>query len=141
MTTPDIRWIQRFNNFQKAYTQLKEAVELAGERPLSNLERQGLIQAFEYTHELAWNTLKDFLENRGTGGLYGSKDATREAFKRELIEDGQTWMDMIQSRNLSTHTYEEATAARIADSIIRSYFPAFGAFLKKMQALAAEEQA
>jgi len=141
MTNPDIRWIQRFNNFKKAFVQLREAVSLAGERPLSNLERQGLIHAFEYTHELAWNTLKDFLESRGTTGLYGSKDATREAFKRDLIEDDKTWMDMIQSRSLAAHTYEEATAACIAESVIASYLPAFMKFLKKMRTLSAEEQA
>ncbi|BBO17001.1 nucleotidyltransferase [Candidatus Brocadia pituitae] len=66
MTTQDVRWIQRFNHFSKAFAQLKEAVELSGKRNLSKLEEQGLIQAFEYTHEMAWNVLKDFLEDRGT---------------------------------------------------------------------------
>lgn len=65
MTEKDIRWIQRFHNFKKALGQLAEAVELAGQRDLSKLEKQGVIQAFEFTHELAWNTLKDFLESRG----------------------------------------------------------------------------
>jgi nucleotidyltransferase substrate binding protein (TIGR01987 family) len=86
MKTQDIRWIQRFNHFKKAFSQLKEAVELSEQRPLSKLEQQGLIQAFEYTHELAWKTLKDFLEERGVQNLYGSKDATRAAFKCGLIE-------------------------------------------------------
>jgi nucleotidyltransferase substrate binding protein (TIGR01987 family) len=58
-----------------------------------------VIQAFEFTHELAWNTLKDFLESCGEAGIYGSKDATRKSFAAGLIEDGETWMDMIQSRN------------------------------------------
>ena len=104
MTTQDIRWIQRFSHFTKALSQLREAVALAQERPLSKLEEQGLIQAFEFTHELAWNTLKDFLGGRGVQNLYGSKDATREAFKTGLIENGEAWMDMIQSRNLTSHT-------------------------------------
>jgi len=72
MSTQDVRWIQRFTHFVKALSQLKEAVELAQQRPLSRLEAQGMIQAFEFTHELAWNTLKDFLEDRGVQGLYGS---------------------------------------------------------------------
>ena len=97
----DIRWIQRFNHFTKALSQLRDAVELAQKRPLSKLEAQGLIQAFEFTHELAWNTLKDFLEERGVQNLYGSRDATREAFKTGLIENGEAWMNMIQSRNLT----------------------------------------
>jgi nucleotidyltransferase substrate binding protein (TIGR01987 family) len=99
MTAKDIRWIQRYNNFNKAFGQLSDAVKLAEQRQLSKLEEQGLIQAFEYTHELAWNTLKDFLENRGMQNMYGSRDATREAFKAGLIENGETWMEMIDSRN------------------------------------------
>jgi nucleotidyltransferase substrate binding protein (TIGR01987 family) len=125
MADKDIRWIQRFNNFDKAFAQLKDAVQLARQRPLSRLEEQGLIQAFEYTHELAWNTLKDFLENRGVQNLYGSRDATREAFKANLIKNGETWMDMINSRNLSTHTYDESTAAKIAEAITKAYFAEF----------------
>ncbi len=105
----DIRWIQRFDNFNKAVNQLAEAVELAAPRELSNLEEQGLIQAFEFTHELAWNTLKDFLESRGAQKMYGSKDVSREALKAGLIETGETWMAMIKSRNQTTHTYDEAT--------------------------------
>ncbi len=122
MDTPDIRWIQRFDHFVKAFSQLKEAVELAQQRRLSKLEEQGLIQAFEYTHELAWNTLKDFLENRGARDLYGSKDVTREAFRSGLIGNGETWMDMIKSRNLTTHTYDEITASKIASAILDTYY-------------------
>ena len=107
MSDQDIRWIQRFAHYSQAFSQLKEAVELAHTRRLSKLEEQGLIQAFEFTHELAWNTLKDFLEERGAHDLYGSRDATREAFKRGLIENGEAWMDMIKSRNLTSHTYND----------------------------------
>ena len=125
MSQQDIRWQQRFNNYSKALTQLRQAVQLAAQRPLTKLEEQGLIQAFEFTHELAWNTLKDFLENRGVQNLYGSKDTTREAFKAGLIENGQAWMDMIQSRNLTSHTYNEATAAQISAAIRNDYLPEF----------------
>jgi len=89
---------------------LKAAADLARQRKLSDLEQQGLIQAFEFTHELAWNTLKDFRESRGTASLYGSKDATREAFARGLIANGDEWMAMIESRNRSSHTYNQETA-------------------------------
>ena len=92
----DIRWIQRLNNFKKGFSQLEEAEQLAQVRPLSKLEEQGLIQAFEYTHELAWKTLKDFLESRGVQNLYGSKDTSRAAFKAGLIGNGERWMDMIR---------------------------------------------
>lgn len=81
---PDVRWRQRLQSFRKAFSQLSGAAALAQERKLTDLERQGLIQAFEFTHELAWNTLKDFLESHGALNLYGSKDATREAFAKGL---------------------------------------------------------
>ena len=125
MSSQDIRWIQRSNNFNKAFSQLKEAVELAQQRQLSKLEAQGLIQGFEYTHELAWNTLKDFLEARGVRDLYGLRDTTRTAFRTGVIENGETWMEMIQSRNLTTHTYNEATAAQIVEAILNTYFAEF----------------
>jgi nucleotidyltransferase substrate binding protein (TIGR01987 family) len=141
MSIEDVRWIQRFNHFLKALSQLKEAVELAQQRPLSKLEEQGLIQAFEFTHELAWNTLKDFLESRGVQNLYGSKDATREAFKTGLIENGDAWMDMVMSRNLTSHTYDEATAAKIASAIRNTYFAAFEALQVKLDELKREHQA
>jgi nucleotidyltransferase substrate binding protein (TIGR01987 family) len=101
----DVRWKQRFLNFGKALQTLKEAAELAEERPLSSLEKQGLIQGFEFTHELSWNVLKDYLVEQGVSGIIGSKNASREAYKNELISNGEVWMEMIQSRNLSSHTY------------------------------------
>lgn len=139
MNAQDVRWIQRYNNFTKALQQLKEAVHLARERPLTKLEQQGLIQAFEFTHELAWNILKDFLENRGVQNLYGSKDATRAAFKAGLIENGQVWMDMIQSRNLTSHTYDEATASKISTAIRDTYFTEFVLLKEKMGSLREEQ--
>jgi len=138
MTIQDIRWIQRFKHFAKALTQLREAVALAKQRPLSKLEEQGLIQAFEFTHELAWNSLKDFLEERGVQNLYGSRDVTREAFKTGLIENGEAWMDMIQSRNLTSHTYEEAIAAAIVSAIRGTYFAEFEALRIKLEELKKE---
>ena len=125
MTDPDIRWRQRFNNFDKALLQLKDAVELNRKRDLSNLEKQGTIQAFEFTHELAWNMLKDFLQDQGNQNIRGSKDATREAFKQGLIHDGEQWMAMIQSRNMSSHTYHEYTAQQLLDAIVGHYYVLF----------------
>ncbi len=123
--TTDIRWIQRFSNYSKALARLRAAFTLAKERPLTDLEKQGLIQAFEFTHELAWKTLKDLLEHRGNTELYGSKDASRQAFQLGLIENGQTWMDMIKSRNETSHTYDEDTANQICSAIIGYYFSEF----------------
>ena len=136
----DIRWQQRFSNYQKALGQLQEAVELSQQRELSRLEKQGLIQAFEYTHELAWKTLKDFLEFKGsTEQIYGSKDATRLAFSYELIDDGQEWMNMIKSRNLTSHTYDEETVNQIVDVILGSYIFQFEALNDKFTELKEKE--
>jgi nucleotidyltransferase substrate binding protein (TIGR01987 family) len=125
MNNQDIRWQQRFANYKKALAQLKDAVELSKQRILSQLEKQGVIQAFEFTHELAWNVLKDYLQDQGNQAIKGSKDATREAFKVELIADGEQWMAMIQSRNVSSHTYDELTAEELVTVIIKDYFPLF----------------
>ena len=140
MNQPDRRWVRRFNNFVKAFAQLEEAVKLSRQRELSKLEQQGLIQAFEYTHELAWKTMKDFLEERGVLNIYGSRDATREAFKAGLIENGEVWMEMIQSRNLTSHTHNEETAAIIFPAIVDTYFAEFAAFRERMQQLQASEE-
>ena len=123
----DSRWKQRFDNYQRALGRLQEAVSLAGSRELSELEKQGLIKAFEFTHELAWNTLKDFLTERGAEKMYGSRDVTRLAFKEGLIVQGETWMSMIKSRNLTFHTYREEVAQEIYENIINRYFWEFKA--------------
>ena len=123
--TQDIRWKQRFENFQRALKQLSLAMDLKAQRPLSDLEQQGLIQGFEFTHELAWNVLKDYLEMEGIQGLIGSRSTAREAFKRGLVMDGEVWMDMIEKRNLSSHTYNQTVALTIVEAIAERYYPAF----------------
>ncbi len=133
MTEADVRWVQRFNNFNKALLQLSEAVSLAKTRELSKLEKQGIIQSFEYTHELAWNVLKDLFESRGLQNIYGSKDATREAFAAKLIANGDVWMEMIKSRNKTTHTYNEAIADHIFLAIINLYFSEFCLLREKLK--------
>jgi len=91
----DVRWRKRFSNFKKALIQLEDAVALGKQRELSKLEKQGVIQAFEFTHELAWNVLKDFLEDQGEQNIRGSKDATRAAFKVSLIIEGEQWIIIV----------------------------------------------
>ncbi len=133
----DIRWKQRLVNYAMAFSRLDEAVELAGQRPLSSLEQQGLIQAFEFTHELAWNLMKDYFYWQGNSAISGSRDATREAFARGLLVDGEGWMAMIRSRNQTSHTYNQALAEAIAGEIITRYHPLFRDFLGGMQQRAA----
>lgn len=134
----DIRWIQRFDNYKKAMKQLTDAVNLSKKRNLTELESQGLVQVFEYTHELAWKTLKDFLEEKGNDNIYGSKDATRKAFELEIIKNGEIWMNMIKSRNLSTHTYNKDTVDQITKNILEVYFDEFVSFEKTMSQLEKE---
>ena len=134
----DIRWGQRLDNFVRALAQLRYGVELLQERKLSILEEQGIIQAFEYNHELAWNLLKDYLsEYGGLVDLIGSRDTTREAFKRGLIEKGELWMSMIKSRNLSSQTYNEDTAKWLLN-IIPEYFVEFEKLVAKFTKLREE---
>lgn len=127
----DIRWKQRFNNYLKALQTLTDAVKLAEERELSTLEAQGVIQSFEFTHELAWNVLKDYLEYQGVSDIVGSRGAVREAFKNGLLEDGETWMTMIKDRNLSSHTYDLERAQEIVERILDEHHPAFLKMAKK----------
>ena len=137
MVTQDIRWIQRFNHFTKALGQLKKFIQ-KGE--LNELGEQRLIQAFEYTYELAWTTIKDYLEAQGETEIHGSRDALRLAFQRGLIEDGETRMDMVRSRILSSHSYNEEVAQQIANSVFQQYFPQFVKIHEKLQSLKGNEQ-
>jgi nucleotidyltransferase substrate binding protein (TIGR01987 family) len=119
MKNQDIRWIQRLENYTKAVRQMTKFIEKGD---LNEMEEQGLIQSFEYTYELAWNTLKDLFEDQGESNILGSRDAFRLAFKRGLIEDGETWMKMIESRALTSHTYKEEMAKVIVHNIRGTYF-------------------
>ena len=131
----DIRWKQRFHNYKKAFAIMKSAVELAATRDLSDLEKQGVIQGFEFTFELAWNVMKDYLEEQGITGIIGSKNAVREAFNKGLIQDGQVWMDMIKDRNSASHTYDEETAEDLFKVIVNIYYNQFNSLLGKMTGL------
>ncbi len=137
----NIRWFQRLSHYNKALMQLEEAVMLRNERNLSNLEVQGLIQAFEFTHELAWNVMKDFFDYQGNTEIRGSRDATREAFQYGLIENGTVWMEMIRSRNQSSHTYNQDTAEDILLKVCEKYFALFKTFNDKMQQIKATTEA
>ena len=128
--TQNLRWVQRLSNYEKAFESLALAIELSKERPLSDLENQGLIQAFEFTHELAWNVMKDYFDYQGTQNITGSRDAAREAYSKGLVEDGEGWMAMIQSRNKTSHTYNKAVAEEIVEAIQNSYFVLFVALLR-----------
>jgi nucleotidyltransferase substrate binding protein (TIGR01987 family) len=140
----DIRWEQRFSNYNKALKKLSEAIGYVKNKPkeevLDEILKEGIIHRFKYTHELAWNVMKDFLLEIGDVTLYGSKDATREAFKTELIKDGDVWMEMIKSRNKTSHTYNEEIAQEIYLRILNEYHSAFIQFQEVMEGKKSGEQ-
>lgn len=142
----DIRWQQRFSNYMKALDKMEKSVEYIHQNMddealddknidlvLDEMIKEGLIQRFEYTHELAWNVMKDYAEYQGNTAVGGSRDATREAFQLMLITNGDVWMDMISSRNKTSHTYNEETANEIYLKILNDYYPAFTEFRKTME--------
>lgn len=133
----DIRWVQRFRNFNRAFLQLKKFIDKGD---LNELEEQGLIKSFEYTYELAWNTLKDYFEYQGDNDLNGSRDAINEAFKNGIIKDGENWMNMFKDRNRTSHTYNESTAKEIVKSIRNIYFELFSNLKREMEKLLQENK-
>lgn len=132
----DIRWRQRFEHYLRALATLNRVAGAIRHFEPSETERLALIQCFELTHELAWKVLKDYLEAQGEIGLIGSKNATRMAFKYHLIDQGDTWMAMIDSRNLTSHTYDEMQVEKIALKILGEYIVLFIALASKFSAIA-----
>jgi len=115
----DIRWKQRFQNYKKAYLLLERNLNIA--EP-SEVERAGIIQFFEMAFELAWKLMKDYLEEEGLV-VNSPKEAIKQAFQSDIIKDGHTWIDALNDRNLTTHTYEEEAAIEVTENIEENYFP------------------
>jgi nucleotidyltransferase substrate binding protein (TIGR01987 family) len=135
----DVRWIQRLNSYKKALAALERSVAAAQERNLNEMEEQGLVQGFEFTFELSWKLLKDYLETKGFKDFHGSKDTFKLAFQEGLISDGEIWMEMIDNRNRSSHTYEESIAKLIISLIISKYFLKFKELANKMSCYLPQE--
>ena len=136
----DIRWLQRFENYRKALAKLNRAVYIVSKTSdfggdIDELLEEGLIQRFEYTHELAWKVMKDYAEYQGYTDIQGSRDAFRKSLEMGIIDD-ELWMESIKDRNLTSHNYDDTTAHNILKAIIEDYFPLFNAFEKKMLAIA-----
>ena len=120
MNKKEIRWEQRFTNFEKAFLHLKDAINRYDS--LDNLSKEGLIQRFEYTFELAWKTLKDYLESRGVVSRF-PREVLKNAFQTELLNNGEIWIDMLEKRNLLAHTYDEENFKVALNTILISYYP------------------
>ncbi len=117
------RWRQRLATFGKALARMDEVVTLWHSRKLSDLERDGMIQRFEYTQELAWKLLKNYIEYQGEAQMGGSRDTIRQAFRLGLIENSEPWFDMLESRNLTSHVYDEETEMTVIERIVDTYYP------------------
>lgn len=151
----DMRWEQRFSSYNKALKKLTEAVNLLQEdfaendiefdikstdKVLEEVVKEGLIQRFEYTFEVAWNVMKDYAVFQGNAEIGGSRDAIRFAFASNLITNGDGWMDMLKSRVKTSHIYNEETAHEIYLKIIDEYYTAFLDFQKLMESKRSGEQ-
>lgn len=143
MEEKDIRWIQRFSNYRRALARFNQAVEIVSDQmdwgeDVDDLLEEGLIQRFEYTHELAWKVMKDYAEYQGHTNIQGSRDAFRKALEMGIIDD-ERWMESIKDRNLTSHNYDDETAQNVLTAIIEVYAPLLNAFEKKMLPLSGIE--
>ena len=125
MDNKDIRWVQRFDNFNKTLKGLQRAIEEYKEDEDDEVVKVGMIKFFEMTYELAWLTMKDYYEDQGETGIQGSKDAIKLSSSRGLINDAGDWFDMVDSRKLSVHTYDAHTADEVANDIVETYLGLF----------------
>ncbi len=141
----DVRWIQRFNNYRNALRRLEEAKDIvsgAMSSPLNHdsvqLLKEGLLQRFEFTQELVWKVMKDYLEYQGVESVMGSRDAFRQSLKLGLISD-ERWLNSITDRNITSHAYDESEAGVIYDNVCKVYLPLFLEFEQKMMAIVEDE--
>jgi nucleotidyltransferase substrate binding protein (TIGR01987 family) len=125
----DIRWLQRFQNLERAFEEFSSACAQA---QYSKLERSGLIHTFEFTYELAWKTLQDLLLSCGYDGILGPRPVIEQAFHDGIIEDGETWVKMLISRNLTVHTYNEKTAEELSGLIKTMYYPSIAKLVQTL---------
>ena len=135
MEKQEIRWVQRLDSFRKAFGRMNEAVKSVSIYSVKTIESEllldALIQRYEFTHELAWKLMKDYLEYMGISGIVGSRDAIRYALQNGLIDDDR-WMDTIADRNITSHNYNQEVANEVANRIISVYKSLFDEFLQVM---------
>lgn len=128
--TDDIRWRQRFQNYEKAFLLLERALAI---KTPSEVERGGIIQFYEMAFELAWKLMKDYLEYQGFICV-SPREAIKQAFQANILADGHLWLEALVDRNLTTHTYDESKALAVVAKIRSSYFPALQQLYRYMKA-------
>lgn len=127
----NLRWEQRFVSYQKAFTKLEQDLLLANTRELTLLEKQGIIHGFEFTFELAWKLLKDYLEYQGFNNILGPRDSIKEAFNLGIIQNGNIWLEALQARNLTSHVYDEEISEKVFIEIKSKYILIFSELFNK----------
>ena len=130
MNNSDVRWKQRFQNLEKSLQYLEQAIAI--ENP-DIIQKAGLIQFFEISFELTWNVMKEYLEEQGFQDIRSPRDAIKKAFETQLISDGHTWLQTLQNRNLTSHTYDEETAERVVNEIETIYYPLLKEVYEKLK--------
>jgi len=120
----DIRWKQRFQNFEKAYEVFEKILKIKNP---NEAEKMGLIQAFEINFELSWKLLKDYLEQGGYI-IKSPRQTLKQAFQDEIIKDGHVWMKALDDRNLTTHIYDNEKSLKIEQYIRNKFAPALKDF-------------
>lgn len=128
----EIRWQQRFQNFERAYKQFSQ-IGLADLDQLSDLEKEGYVQRFEYTFELAWKTLKDYLLENGQD-LSSPKEIIRQAFQNEIIVEGEVWMEALKKRNLTSHTYDDVVLIKTITFLKEEFYPVLEKLYRRLSA-------
>ena len=137
-TTP--RWIHRFENYKRAFLLLREAMEAMQTRTLNQLEKEGIIQRFEYTWELSWKLLKDYLESKGVVlQTITPSETIKAAYAAKIIENGEGWMEALEARNRMSHTYDAKTFERIIADIQSKHLALFDALHMFMMVKELEE--
>ena len=136
MQNQDIRWEQRFQNFSKSMNYLGSALQIADP---DIVQKAGIIQFFEMSFELAWNMVKDYLEEQGFVDIKSPRGALKKAFEMGIIENGHDWMDLLLDRNLTAHTYDEEKATEMEQLIQNKYFPLLKALHESFQQKAGEK--
>lgn len=130
MSDEDIRWKQRYRNYQRSLANLRDALETTDP---SRLEKQGTVKAFELVYELAWKTLQDYLKETGITDAVGPKGVIRRAFHEGIISDGDAWNEMHIARNHAVHLYDEERADQIVAQIRETFIARFEALDKTLQ--------
>lgn len=130
MNNPEIRWKQRFQNLEKSLRFLEQAIAI--EHP-DIIQKAGLIQFFEISFELTWNLMKEYLEEQGFQDIRSPRDTIKKAFETQLITNGHIWLQTLQNRNLTSHTYDEETADRVVREISTTYYPLLREVYQKLK--------